>query len=163
MTAEGHPTIPVAKADRDRSGPPADAGKNPAVLPVPIQAPIATRGPEEARASDVDPAVQATLAQVALKDKDWSVRITAVARLTLQSVLAQVALADADPDIRKLAVSRLKDQSALARVARGDKDWSVRIAAVNRLVNKGALTQVALNDPDPDLRKRAVERLTELP
>jgi hypothetical protein len=139
---EGNPSAPVTPEGRE------------------AEAPI--RAAEGPRASDLDPAVQAALARVALRDPDWNVRIAAVARLTLQPVLARVALSDRDSDIRTLAVSLLRDQSVLARVARGDRDWNVRIAAVNQLVDKGVLTQVALNDHDPDIRKRAVARLTEL-
>jgi hypothetical protein len=147
----GDPSAPVATEGRAAEG---------VTRPTRADAPIsAAEGP---RASDLDPVVQAALARVALRDPDWSVRIAAVARLTLQPVLARIALSDRDSDIRTLAVSLLRDQSALARVARGDRDWSVRIAAVNQLVDKGVLTQVALNDHDPDIRKRAVARLTEL-
>jgi HEAT repeat protein len=148
--------------EKAQSAPVAAGGKLSGSLNQPIQAAIPFSGPEGTRANDADPAVQRTLAQVALGDKDWNVRKAAVERLILQGVLAQIARSDRDSDIRKLAVSLLKDQSALSRVARTDKDWSVRLSAVNQLVDKGALAQVALKDKDPDIRIRAVTRLTEL-
>ena len=147
----GSQSAPVATEGRAAEG---------VTRPPRADAPIsAAEGP---RTSDLDPVVQAALARVALRDPDWSVRIAAVERLTLQPVLARIALSDRDSDIRTLAVSLLRDQSALARVAQVDRNWSVRISAVNQLVDKGVLTQVALNDHDPDIRKRAVARLLEL-
>lgn len=191
-SAEMRSTDPGAKVVLDRGEPPANGGRKTAFLPPPAQTPIPTRspdmalgadlkpaapaapvqtagneaaqtgGPKGTRASDTDPVIQMALAQVALRDKDWSVRMTAVERLTTQSVLAQVARSDKDSDIRKLAVSLMRDQSALSQVAQRDKDWSVRLSAVNQLVDKGVLARVALKDKDSDIRKRAVTRLTEL-
>jgi hypothetical protein len=154
--------VQVAGKEMAQDAPVAIGGNRVGGPDQPIHAATPVSGPEGTRANDADPAIQVALAQVALRDKDWSVRYAAVERLTLQDVLARIARSDRDSDIRKLAVSLMRDQSALARVAQGDKDWSVRLSAVDQLVDKGILAQIALKDKDPDIRKRAVERLTEL-
>lgn len=117
--------------------------------------------PDGAQPDDEDPAFQATLARVALGDKDWSIRMLAVERLTLQPVLARIALSDVDPDIRKRAVSRMTNQNALAKVATHDGDWSVRQLATTKLTDQAALARITAADEDPDIRKLAVSLLKD--
>jgi len=144
-----------------QSPPVATGGNSSGGLNKPIQAALPFSGPEGTRANDADPAVQRALAQVALRDKDWSVRKVAVERLTLQLVLAQIARSDRDSDIRKLAVGRMTVQTALAKVAYSDGDWSVRETATAKLTDQVALARIAMTDKDSDIRKLAVSLLRD--
>lgn len=151
--------VQVARSDTDQDRPMSVGGKDGQALPPTAKATQRASGPDALDGGDKHPADQAALAQVALKDRDWSVRRAAVEGLTDQGVLARIALVDLDLDIRKLAVSLLTDQAALARISSSDKDWSVRMSAVNKLTNRSALAEVATKDKDPDIRKLAVSRL----
>lgn len=156
----------LARSDKDRGEPVSIGGKGVKALTPKTVTPEAEptqagKGPEAVHTRAKSPADQAALAQVALNDKDWTVRKAAVEGLTHQGVLAKVSLSDEDLDIRKLAVSRLTVQAALAKVATSDKDWSVRRAATALLTDQGVLARIALVDPDSDIRKLAVSLLTD--
>lgn len=76
---------------------------------------------------------QTLLAQFALTDPLFSVRVAAVDRLTDQALLARLAQSDHTPWIRMIAASKLTDRGLLSRIARSDSDWWVRQAAHDRL------------------------------
>jgi hypothetical protein len=65
---------------------------------------------------------QSALSQVAQRDKDWSVRLSAVNQLVDKGVLARVALKDKDSDIRKRAVTRLTELAARPEARKSGTD-----------------------------------------
>lgn len=150
-----------ASSVKDRGAPVSTWGKEAKALTPTAKATQAANGSEALHTRAEHPVNQAALAQVALRDADWTVRKAAVEGLTNQGVLAQVAVSDEDLEIRKLAVSRLTVQAALAKVATSDKDWSVRRTATAMLTEQGVLASIALVDTDSDIRKLAVSLLTD--
>ena len=75
------------------------------------------------------------LAEIALNDKDWFVRLCAVYNDNLadQETLKQVALNDKKSDVRERAVTKLIDKETLQYIAINDESWYVRITAEDYL------------------------------
>jgi hypothetical protein len=113
------------------------------------------------RKSAISRADQATLARVAITEKEPWLRRDAVERLSDQAVLGRVALHDADGTVRSAAVARLTDQEVLARVAQHDPQANVRSTAIVWLVPGPALNALARQSPELNLRRLAVRRVTD--
>ena len=130
---------------------------------------------------------QASLAKIALEDKNWQVataagekltdqpllakvaveahygdfRRAAVEKLTDQALLAKIAVEDENPDVRSAAVSKLTDEAFLAKIAVKDKHWAVRSSAVEKLTDQALLAKIAVEDKDEEVRRSAVPKLTD--
>jgi len=112
---------------------------------------------------------QARLAEIALREIDWSSRYwtperirekeNAIKLLTDQAVLTRIAEHDSDSDARELAVPRLTDEAARARIAEHDARESVRMVAVNTLTDPAALTRIAEHESDLSVGRAAVARI----
>lgn len=99
------------------------------------------------------------LAEIAIKDRDVGVAVTAATRLTDQALLARIAERSRHEDVRRFAVERLEDQRLLASIAEEDASADVRAAAAQRVTDAGALARLALSDRDDAVRETAVSNL----
>ena len=50
------------------------------------------------------------------KNSSWSIRLTAVEKITSQALLAKIAIEDLDLRVRIAAVKKIKDQTLLSRI-----------------------------------------------
>jgi hypothetical protein len=91
----------------------------------------------------LEPADQAILADVALRDPIIPVRQAAIEKITDPAILERVAITDDSNEVRTKAVMKLSDQAALARVAVGNSG-AVGEAAVAKLTDPKALERVAI-------------------
>jgi len=101
------------------------------------------------------------LAKIAMRDKDFGVRTSAVMKLTDQSVLAKIAVGDEAGSVRGAAVMRLTDQSLLAKIAVEHKDFNIRYLAVTKLADRSLLAKIAVEDKDATVRSTAVAKLMD--
>lgn len=96
------------------------------------------------------------LMQIAVEDKDATIRRSAVAQLTDQALLAKIAMEDEDREVRTTALSTLTDQAQIEKVAREAKDESIR-----RTAEQTVLARAAVNGTDASVRLSAVEKLMD--
>lgn len=117
--------------------------------------------PRNRRAAVANPLLTdvGTLASVAITDKDWEVRLSAVSKVTDDAVLGRVARTGEVKWLRRAAVERLADRAVLADVARNDQDSDVRAAAVIRLEDADVLVAIARVDTSWQVREAAGWRL----
>jgi hypothetical protein len=104
---------------------------------------------------------QATLAKIAVEDKDSHVRLAAVEKLTDQATLAKIAVEDKDSYVRSAAVGNLTDQAMLAKIAVEATDSYVRSVAVGKLTDQAMLAKIAVEATDSYIRKIAIGKLTD--
>jgi len=125
-----------------------------------------TRKIEElaAKCSKGDSEACKELADIAKNDKEWSVRIAAVEKLTDQKLIGDIAKNDESYSVRSEAVKKLTDQKLLADIAINDEDSSAREEAVYRLTDQSVLAKIALEDSflgNIALKKLADQTLTD--
>ena len=108
---------------------------------------------------------QLKLARIAARDRHWSVRMAAAAKLSdiegAQAVYLDIAKHEQDGRGRLEAVEHLTDQSALAGIAKKDWDSCVRERAVRRLADQAVLTEIAKTDADHFVRTDAARKLVD--
>ncbi len=95
-----------------------------------------------------------------LNSSDPYERIRALDTLTNPEALANVAIHDEVWVVRLAAVEKLTDQTPIAKLAIDDENLSVRLAAVEKLTDQTALAKIAVHDKDPEVCKAAVKQLT---
>ncbi|MEW6365844.1 MAG: DUF349 domain-containing protein [Acidobacteriota bacterium] len=121
------------------------------------------------------------LTSIARQDKDASVRLIALRKLSDADVIAQVARSDADQEVRdeaaemlvtaakqdkegavaQVAMAALTEPRHLAAVAKGARLEAVGRAALSLLTDARVLASIARNAEFPSLRAEAVERIDE--
>jgi len=106
---------------------------------------------------------QTALAEIAKKDEDGSMRITAVERLTDQVLLMEIAKNDTDVWVRHVAVERLTNQVFLAKVGKDGRDSlgviAPSLSAVLKVTDQALLEEIVKSD-SARVRGTAVPKLT---
>jgi hypothetical protein len=108
-----------------------------------------------------NPTSCATLAVIAVENRDSNTRKMAVERLADQSVIADIAKSDESPEVRMAAVQKLADQAALEQVARNDRVYLLRLTAVRKLTDQAVIAQIAKNDKHPLVREGAAKLIKD--
>ena len=101
------------------------------------------------------------LTKIAMRDKDFGVRYSAVMKLTDQSVLAKIAVGDEAGSVRGAAVMRLTDQPLLAKVAMEDKENRVRNIALAKLTDQPLLAKIVLEAANGRVVNDVMAKLTD--
>ena len=102
---------------------------------------------------------QDVLADMAMNDSSWRVRMDVVAYIEDADVLADIAKSDSDQDVRIFTVKRIEDTDLLLDLAMNDSDQSVRRAAVKCIRDTDLLADIAENNSIMEIRRIAAQKI----
>lgn len=104
---------------------------------------------------------QEALIDIAMNDKNQSVRFEAVKKVNDESVLGNVAKNDSESHIRREAAKKINDETVLIDIAKNAFDWKVRKTAVKKISDEDVLVDIAMNNMRSSIGYIALRRLEQ--
>ena len=99
------------------------------------------------------------LISIAITNKHYYKRKTAVLRISDQEALCNIAINDNNSNVREVAVKRITNQEVLRKIVENDYNKDVQIAALGEIVDQGILVELARSNEYIFIRNCAVQKI----